>query len=470
MSQLHTIVLSDIHLSEAEPNHPLNPLWKRFKRKRFFVDRTFRNLVQHLLEMIPGKAEMILNGDIFDFDSVLNIPTQTPEPISWLERRRGLNPEEWKSVYKMETILKDHPVWIEALREFLDRGNDLIFVIGNHDMELHWPAVQAVILRALNLDPAGSEQVRFCEWFYVSNGDTLIEHGNQYDAYCVCGDPIHPLIRRAGRIFVRLPFGNLANKYMANGMGLLNPHVESTFIMTFREYLVFFYRYMARVQPTIIVTWFWSALATLFSSLTYAFLPSLKDPLTTERKIEDIAVRSRTTPNVVRGLREIHAHPAAYHPLRLLRELWLDRGLLLLGILFLSFQILLVLNVFSQISLWWFVIPACFLMPAFIFYASSVKSEVYEAQASAQRSIELATTIAGVKRIIMGHTHREHHRILREVEWINTGNWSPAYKDVECTQPYGRKCFAWIRPDATGARISTLEIWEDPGTTTVQIH
>ena len=84
----------------------------------------------------------------------------------------------------------------------------------------------------------------------------------------------------------------------------------------------------------------------------------------------------------------------------------------------------------------------------------------------------VAAKIAGVKRVGHGHTHKEGHRLYKGIEVFNNGTWSPAFHDVECTQPYGRKCFTWIRPkdphdaepgnENTG-RISTLYEWKDPG-------
>jgi len=66
--------------------------------------------------------------------------------------------------------------------------------------------------------------------------------------------------------------------------------------------------------------------------------------------------------------------------------------------------------------------------------------------------------------VVHGHTHQEKHRIHQSVDIINSGTWSPAYLDIECTKPYGRKCFAWIRPkDPDGGRIAELVEWKDPG-------
>ena len=129
---------------------------------------------------------------------------------------------------------------MEALRNFVVNGNRVIFIIGNHDMELHWMAVRRDIVDFLNLPVKLQSNVRFCEWFYISESDTLIEHGNQYDPYCLCANPINPLIRKRKKDFIRLPFGNLANKYMINGMGLKNPHDDRNFIMSVFEFSKYF--------------------------------------------------------------------------------------------------------------------------------------------------------------------------------------------------------------------------------------
>lgn len=177
-SSLHTLILSDIHLADAEPPHPGNPLWKRFKRPKHFIDRPFRDFLVQMQRVIPQGAptELVLNGDIFDFDSVMALPDRGSDPgfkINWLERRRGLNSEESKSRFKMRVILDDHPVWVEAMRAFLSAGHSVVFVLGNHDLELQWPSVRAELTQRLGADQLQEGAIRFCEWFYVSGGDTL---------------------------------------------------------------------------------------------------------------------------------------------------------------------------------------------------------------------------------------------------------------------------------------------------------
>lgn len=447
ISAAHTIIVSDLHLADAEPPHPRNRLWKRFKSVDLFVDRTFALFLQELQNRIPTPIELIFNGDVFDFDSVMTFPKEPLFPISWLERRRGLAAEETKSRFKIQVILTAHSVWLDALRGFILNGNRVVFNIGNHDMELHWPSVRRDIVDKLNLPETLRDHVRFTEWFYISNQDTLVEHGNQYDAYCLCSNPINPLIKKRSKILVRLPFGNLAGKYMLNGMGLMNPHVESSFIKeSVYEYVVFFLKYVIRTQPLLLFTWFWGAMVTLVVSLQEGAHRALSDPLTIDARVEDIAQRSNSTSRVVWALKEVHAHPAIFNPIKILRELWLDRAILFGLILYASFQFFTVVNIFVNVSLWWMVVPLVMLLPMLIFYARSVESDVMKVQEMGYELTPVAARIARVRRVVQGHTHREKFSRIGQVEYVNCGTWSPAYHDVECTRPYGRKCFAWIRP------------------------
>ena len=458
-----SVVISDIHLADAQQPDPKRPLWKRFKHPELFIDDSFGRLLDHLIDEADEPLELVLNGDIFDFDSVVTLPIDDRFPISWLERLRGLSSSERKSTYKMNVILDTHHVWVDALRRFLDAGHRVVFVIGNHDVELHWPAVQETIRVVLGR-PEDETQLRFCEWFYISDGDTMIEHGNQYDAYCLCSDPVWPLSKKGGRPVVRIPFGDLAGRLMLNGMGLFNPNVDSSFILPLWGYVRFFFKYVARIQPFLALTWFWSALATLIISVHEGLLPVLKDPHQLEDRIKGIARRSNAEPRVVRALRALHVHPAFYNPISILRELWLDRAVLALVVVWASAQVFAFVNVLIPIRIWWVLVPLLALTPVLVFYARSVHSEVDKLQRQALQAAVQVGSIVNVGRVVLGHTHKEMHLRDYPVEVLNTGSWSPAFHDVECTRPFGRKCFASIRSDGEGAaRVSRLMEWQDPG-------
>ena len=462
-SASHTVVVSDIHLADMETPHPDKPLWKKFKNPEYFIDQSFSRFLEYVETQSDESIELVLNGDIFDFDSVMTLPKKNIFHVSWLEMHRGLNPEERKSSFKIKTILDTHPIWVKSLRDFIAKGNRVVFIIGNHDIELHWSMVQNEIRTRLLTPEQDIDTVQFAEWFYISNEDTLIEHGNQYDPYSLCMNPVNPFIKKHHRLTLRIPFGNLAGKYMVNGMGLMNPHSENSYIKgSLWEYLVFFYEYMLKIQPLIFLSWFWGAFVTLWVTVTEGLHPAVSDPLSIISRIEGIAFRANASPTTVLALRELHAHSASYNPIQLLRELWLDRAILFGLVVAFSFQMFLFFNVFANVSIWFFIIPFTILFPAFIFYARSIRSGVQDSQEEAFHKIPIAAKIANVKRVIHGHTHISKHCLFDGVEYLNTGTWSPAFYDVECTKPYGKKCFAWIHPSRTGAgRISELFEWKN---------
>jgi UDP-2,3-diacylglucosamine pyrophosphatase LpxH len=473
---LHTIIVSDLHLTDAELGQPGKSLWKRYKRPKFFIDQSFGRMLKYVQSKVEGAPiELVLNGDIFDFDSVMRLPLHPGFPVSWIEKQRGLFPEEEKSRFKMETILNDHGEWVRSIREFVRAGNSVVFVIGNHDIELHWPLVQKEIHRALDLSDDEKKQLRFCEWFYISNEDTAIEHGNQYDDYCVTMNPIHPFVKIHKHAHVRLPFGNISGRYMINGMGLFNPHAESSFLMTFPEYIKFFYKYALRVQPLLFVTWFWSAVVSFWMSMRDGLLPAMRDPLFVEERVNNIALSSKATPQMVRTMNELKVHSAIFNPLKIFRELWLDRALLLGLIAFLAFQIYAVIHIIVPISWLWYILFFTLFVPGLIYYSKRIKSDVVSTMEESFKNAPLVAKITNTKRVVFGHTHRELHTAVDQTEVINTGTWSPAFKDPECHESFGQKCFAWIRPKDTGdlshpERIADLFVWHDPGTEKINLR
>ena len=461
----YTVVVSDLHLCEEEPLNVRFPLWKKYKTRQFFFDDQFNDFLHMIHEKSCGQPiELVLNGDIFDFDSVTGLPEAPAYRVSWLERRRGLNPQEAKSLYKIERILDHHPQWVSVLKWFVTKGHKVVFIIGNHDLELHYSEVQKAIISRLELTEDLQGCVRFNEWFYISNGDTLIEHGNQYDPYCVIPDPIHPLVQRFNKVEIRIPFGNLATRYMINGMGFFNPHADTNFIMTAKEYIRIFFRYIVAAQPFLMWTWFWSSIVTLWVSFVNRLASPMRDPLSIEDRVEAIAQKSNATPRMVRELLQLFVPPAASRPLLILRELWLDRAFLILLFFAVSFQVFLFIKSVYDISLFWTFIPLILFLPFFIFYSQSVSSHIAKYKEPNERILSMQSSITKVSRIIYGHTHQARHEMIGPIEHLNCGTWSPAFEDVECEQPIHQKTYVWIQPGRElNQRVAQLLQFEEEG-------
>ncbi|MFZ3230058.1 MAG: metallophosphoesterase [Pseudobdellovibrio sp.] len=463
VSLFYTAIISDLHLTDPEPPRhqevSKHPMWKKFKTREFFIDDTLVQFLDHIQTKAEGnKVELILNGDIFDFDSVMSLPINPIYKINWLETRRGLYPKEEKSLFKTQVVLEEHAVFFHALSKFIQNGNSLVIIPGNHDVEFHFPKVQKLVIDFLKLTELDKLRVRFVSWFYISEKDTLIEHGNQQDPYCMCEDPINPFILDYNELTIRLPFGNVACRYMMNGLGLFNPHVEKNYIMSMQGYIQFFFKYLMRAQPLIIWTWLWSSVATLWHVVADRFSEPLKMYTSVEKILNDVAEKSNTTPGIVRELKELFVTPATQKPFSIAKELWLDRLFLILFTLIAVYFLVSTLKTYFHISLFWVFVPILLFVPFFLFYARSVTSLVSAYKEPDEQLLARQAAITGVKRIVYGHTHISRHEYYGSVEHLNSGTWSPAFTDVECTESSDKNTYVWISPTYHDPSVRKAEL------------
>ena len=457
-----TIIMSDLHLTEAQRVDPKNALWKKFKTSEFFFDQSFADMLEYQMKTVQGKIELVLNGDIFDFDSVMTCPEKPTFQISPFERRNTMFAQLEKSIFKMEVIIKEHPIWFEALTNFVEAGNKLIFTIGNHDLELHYQDVQRLVRKAVLDTAEGQERIKFCEWFYISHGDTHIEHGHQYDPFCVCQTPVNPFIKVHQDIRVRIPFGNLVARFMVNRMGFINPHSEENYSLSLAEYLDFFYRFLIRRQPFILWTWFSSSVVVAYRSILYRLREPISNPLAYEEKVEDIAEKSNASPKIVRELLTLAASSAVSSPWAIMQVLWIDRAILFLVGVLVSLQFFLILDQLVDVNILWMLIPLFFLAPFFIFYSSTVKNRVKGSKNLSGDKMRWVGLVTGTNRVVFGHTHEIKHEINGLIEYMNPGSWSPIFEDYECKKPLTRYVFVKISPNTEDDyRSASLKEWKD---------
>jgi len=127
-----------------------------------------------------------------------------------------------------------------------------------------------------------------------------------------------------------------------------------------------------------------------------------------------------------------------------------------------AFQIISVFNIVVPVSYWWVFPIALLFLPFFIFYFRSFKSKVIVPVKYYEKAVQLSSKITGMKRVIYGHTHEFVHTNFEGIEYLNSGTWSPAFDDIECTKPSCPKTFIWIRPNPdaeTGERIANIYEW-----------
>ncbi|MFQ5436544.1 MAG: hypothetical protein ACE5FD_16900, partial [Anaerolineae bacterium] len=153
------LFVSDLHLSEGQ--NPKTGHWAR--NEDFFSDAAFaRMLVYHAgLGRRPSPPDayrkpwqLVLNGDVFDFLQVVSLPedeetlahvcgVRSQKELSGNKQGYGLGTRPSETVWKLDQIYAGHPLFFQALAWFLGHeGHEIVWLKGNHDIEIHWPQVQ----------------------------------------------------------------------------------------------------------------------------------------------------------------------------------------------------------------------------------------------------------------------------------------------------------------------------------------
>jgi len=148
-------VIGDLHLG-AGPGDPLED---------FRDDEAFATLCAR----IAGPATtLILNGDIIDFAQIPPFDVPKPAHLLWPEPA---------SLIKAQTAVAAHPEFFAGLRGLIENGSRVRCLIGNHDLDMVWPAVQRCLAEALGTPPA--DQLTFVTGATEFHG-VHIEHGHHF--------------------------------------------------------------------------------------------------------------------------------------------------------------------------------------------------------------------------------------------------------------------------------------------------
>jgi UDP-2,3-diacylglucosamine pyrophosphatase LpxH len=152
----HAWVVSDLHLG-AGGDCPLED----------FHDDAL--LADWIGERADSRSTIVLNGDIIDFLQIEVPVAGEPLPDDYLW-------DEATSVAKLRRCAGGHPAVFEALHGFVVAGGSLLVTVGNHDLDLAWPAVQAE-LQSLVGAADGTIGVGLQHRLF---GTVHVEHGHRY--------------------------------------------------------------------------------------------------------------------------------------------------------------------------------------------------------------------------------------------------------------------------------------------------
>jgi UDP-2,3-diacylglucosamine pyrophosphatase LpxH len=239
------LIVSDLHLGCGR-----DPATGRIARaENFFADEEFAALLRFYADVTRSGQLLVLNGDVFDFLRITDSPRGEDEMRSWsealallgverspellgssilpVERQFGLRTNDFKSVWKLQRIVRGHATFFAALAGWVAGGGMLLFVKGNHDLELHWPLVRqslrAELVRRGVAINAADRNILFCEtWVRLAN--VYLEHGHRFEqATRVDGPPT--LDRKPEEL--NLPLGSFVNRYLINPIEHIEPFIDN---------------------------------------------------------------------------------------------------------------------------------------------------------------------------------------------------------------------------------------------------
>jgi UDP-2,3-diacylglucosamine pyrophosphatase LpxH len=178
-------VVSDLHLGPGWlPSGELDPL------EDFTADDAFAAFLRHI-GPLGEPVELVIAGDFLEYCQTLpELGLRSPEDDlgcseeESLARTRvilGLRPE----------IATGHPQVFAALREFMVRGNAVTIVAGNHDIDLLWRRVWALVFDTI-YPPGAAGDLRLLPFAYElgegQRGRVHIQHGHEHDKANRFGD------------------------------------------------------------------------------------------------------------------------------------------------------------------------------------------------------------------------------------------------------------------------------------------
>lgn len=164
LDQIH--VVSDLHLGGAPG------------RQVFNQGKALGAVIDHVAQAAAPRVGLVLNGDIVDFLAADDAKHFDAEGA----------PKKLQAIFDDAAFL---PVW-DALARFVRvEGRVLVLAIGNHDVELALPEVQAMLVKRLtDGDEAATRRVRVAmdgEGYtcLVGGRRVLVVHGNDKDPWNV---------------------------------------------------------------------------------------------------------------------------------------------------------------------------------------------------------------------------------------------------------------------------------------------
>ena len=329
---------------------------------------------------------------------------------------------------KMIAVGKRHAGVFQRLARFLASGNQAVVIMGNHDVEFHWPEVQESlrdIVAAHGADGAAratiAQNLTFSPWFYYEEDLVWIEHGHQYDDYCSFDywlNPVAPPSRPHQRPGIVMSLGGAGMRYFSNLMPDMNTYNQEDW--TAADYLRWGFRKGVRGVLRVIWLYFF-----LFFQLARGVRYLAKTAIHEARKVVhlrrlgELARKTQLSEKTLLALDALRGKPVMTNVLKVMQTLMIDR--VVIGV------VTIVLEIAAFVFLPWPLNGAAaggLIALAILLGWLSARGRHIDASERLRTMSRMIRKHVSARFVVMGHTHEPVVMPLGDgAMYFNTGTW-----------------------------------------------
>jgi UDP-2,3-diacylglucosamine pyrophosphatase LpxH len=456
LAEHNLLVLSDVHLG-SDLVHCAQPDAPRRDGAEDKRDQQLAALFDWYRQHPHGerKWRLVIAGDFVDFVgmSVSAPSVKMSTPLDANDIALGLGGAEDHTIHKLRCVARRHRAVFESLARFIEAGNTVVVVRGNHDVDFHWPSVQDEFVRQLAMYARIERgQVEFSPWFYYEKDRVFVEHGHQYDRYCSYDHLLNPLSPSDPRRSSRSLSDVLLRHVVRPTAGLLETGHDTAGL---RDYLAFGLRLGVRGAGNLLAR-FLGAVATLFGMWReHASEGARRVRQQHERRMGDLAAMLDLKLESLRALASLQRPPMTQSFGHLTLAVMLDRVLLsLLAVAAVGLVVLLFPWMHGLVA----AVLICISLAGTAAALSHWRQHIDPSNELRERATRVARLFPAAF-VVMGHTHLPEVRTGAENEstYVNLGAWADANEGGTWTS--SRTHFV-VHAEDDGCATAELRIWD----------
>ncbi len=464
------LLFSDVHLGADLVQHA-RPWTKSRLAEALSIDGQLGAMLDHYREQSdPNRPwRLVIAGDFIDLIGMSISPAlgaQFETPLTEDDLIHGLGSAQDHAVLKLRAVAVRHDSLFKKLAAFVEAGHSLVFVRGNHDVEMYWELAQRTFIETLieRSSLAASDvlarklfesRVEFRHWFFYVRGFLYVEHGHQYDATCAYQNVLAP---RSPRDPSRISysFSDILVRYVVLTTRELSvdghennsvfDYLRLGFSLGLHGCAMLGYRFFSAVGR-MVGAW-----------RDHLSAAAAKIRAEHESSIEHHASHFRVNIDSLRAITKLWPTPTTGGLMSIFHTVFLDG----LAAALISGVTITTLGALGVLPLPWLpVIMASVMLGIFVYMKSC---RVIEPHAALRRGAEKVAELMPARYVVMGHTHKPTMDPIATTSgaassYVNLGNWTD---DLLADHAPPAPCtHLVIRHNASGHAEASLCAWDN---------